>query len=256
MVRRQTHGSGAAVHTEWKVEAVLPLRRAIVVLCVLLVLLALCWLLLRNYAPAGHPRTANEPIIQKQPASATSRTFDPTAPPADTPPLSEGELAVCDSNFTSKAVVSGEARKSDATHATMTITQVAVTLGLTVTVWTPTGASDHVAEHEDGHRQISEYYYQTADKLASQIATRYIGKQVPVSGPDLDAEITKMLQQMGAEITDEYSKELNPESTQSRYDDITDHSRNDVSAKDAVAQAIQDTKTTRREFAPRREPGG
>ena len=160
------------------------------------------------------------------------------------PPMSPGELAVCDSNFTAKADVVGESQESDSTHATLTITGVKMTLGLTVAIWTPEGATDHVIEHEDGHRQISEYYYETADKLAAQIAAKYIGRRVPVEGTDLHAEITKTLQQLGAEITDEYDKELNPETTQLRYDAITDHARNDVSAKDAVAQAIRETATT------------
>jgi hypothetical protein len=45
---------------------------------------------------------------------------------------------------------------------------------------------------------------------------------------------------LGAEITDEYNKELNPDPTQLRYDEITDHSRNEVDSKDAVAQALKD----------------
>ncbi|HUK30024.1 MAG TPA: hypothetical protein VLV89_02860 [Candidatus Acidoferrum sp.] len=221
------------------------MRKAIIVLCGLLALLGLCWILLQHYATSARPHTAVSPIIEKQAAVVTRNTFDPTAPPpADMPPMSPGELAVCDSNFTAKADVVGESQESDSTHATLTITGVKMTLGLTVAIWTPEGATDHVIEHEDGHRQISEYYYETADKLAAQIAAKYIGRRVPVEGTDLHAEITKTLQQLGAEITDEYDKELNPETTQLRYDAITDHARNDVSAKDAVAQAIRETATT------------
>lgn len=115
-----------------------------------------------------------------------------------------------------------------------------MTLQLSVAIWVPAGVTQHVIEHEDGHRQISEYYYQTADKLARRIAAPYMGKQVAISGADLQAESSKALQKMGAEITDEYNKELNPEPAQLRYDDITDHSRNDFVAQDAVAQAIQE----------------
>jgi hypothetical protein len=216
-------------------------KNSVILLCAMLALILGGWLWWRNSGSGGGPQVTAAPIIEKLPAIVTNRTFDPTAPPPEMPPLTEGELAVCDSNFTANAVVSGETRKSDATHASMTITGVKVTLGLTVNVWTPPGASDHVVEHEDGHRQISEYYYKTADQVAARIAARYIGKQVPVSGADLNAEITKTLEQMGAEITAEYDKELNPEAAQLRYDAITDHSRNDVSAKDAVAQAIRET---------------
>lgn len=155
------------------------------------------------------------------------------------PPLAPGENAECDSDFESNASVRGESRQTDATHAIVTITQVKVTLQLNINIWVPAGATQHVIEHEEGHRQISEYYYQTADKLAERIAAAYLGKEVEISGADLGAESNKMLQQMATEITAEYNKELNPGPTQLLYDDITDHGRNDVAVKDAVAHALK-----------------
>ena len=155
------------------------------------------------------------------------------------PPLASGETAECDSEFLSNASVRGESRETDATHATVTITQIKVTLQLNINIWEPTGVSQHVIEHEEGHRQISEYYYQTADKLAERIAATYMGKQVEITGTDLGAESSKMLRQMATDITDEYSKELNPGPTQLLYDAITDHGRNEVVAEDAVAHALK-----------------
>lgn len=160
------------------------------------------------------------------------------------PRLGPGEEAVCDSNFLSNASVAGEVERTDATHAIVTITHVKVTLQLSVTIWVPVNASQHVTDHEEGHRQISEYYYQTADKVAEQVAAAYIGKRDLITGSDLNAELTKFLQQTGAEITDEYDKELNPEPAQLRYDTITDHSRNEVVSTDAVAQALKDAANT------------
>jgi len=98
-----------------------------------------------------------------------------------------------------------------------------------------------VIEHEEGHRQISESYYQTADRVAERIAATYIGKQVEIAGADLSAESTRALQQMAADITDEYKRELNPGPTQLLYDSITDHGRNQVVVKDAVAHALKNT---------------
>ncbi|MGA7181692.1 MAG: hypothetical protein WBX11_19200 [Thiobacillaceae bacterium] len=51
---------------------------------------------------------------------------------------------------------------------------------------------------------------------------------------------TKLLQKMGADITDEYNKRLHVERTQLRYDAITNHSRNEVTARDAVAQSLKE----------------
>jgi hypothetical protein len=186
------------------------------------------------------PREASVQI-NKEPVAFASHTFDPAAPPTDMPPLPSGEIAECDSNFLSRASVRGQPRKTDATHATVTITQVLVRLQLHINIWLPIGATQIVAEHEEGHRQISEYYYQTADKLAERIGAAYIGKHVEVTGADLDAESAKMLLQVATDITNDYNKELNSNPTQLLYDAITDHARNGVISKDAVDHALKNT---------------
>jgi hypothetical protein len=213
--------------------------RGLLAFCVVLAALVFGWLAWRNSASRQHFQEATAPVIIKQPVAVANRTFDPTAPPRDMPPLSGGEIAVCDSDFQSDASVRGQSRQADATHATVTITQVKMTLQLNINIWVPIGATQRVTEHEEGHRQISEYYYQTADRLAEKIAARYLGSQVDIAGIDLSSESTKMLQQMAREITGEYNKELNPRPTQLLYDDITDHGRNDVVVQDAVAHAIK-----------------
>ena len=212
--------------------------RGFIVLCVLLGALLFGWLLSRDNSARPPRSEIAAPTINKHPLVFASRTFDPANPPADMPPLAAGENAECDSDFLSNAIVGGKSRKTDATHATLTITQINVTLQLLITIWVPAGVTQHVIEHEEGHREISETYYQTADKVAEQIAATYMGKQVEITGTDLGAESNKMLQQMAAEITGEYNKQLNPEPAQLLYDTITDHSRNEVVVKDAVAHAL------------------
>jgi hypothetical protein len=213
--------------------------RGLIVLCVLLGGLVFGWLTWRDFSSRRQLREAPVPTINKQPVAFANRTFDPATPPTDMPPLATGEIAGCDSDFLSNASVRGESRQTDATHATVTITQIKVTLQLNINIWVPTGVTQHVIEHEGGHRQISEYYYQTADKLAERIAATYMGKQVEITGTDLSVESSKMLQQMATDITDEYNKELNPGPTQLLYDAITDHGRNEVDVKDAVAHALK-----------------
>ena len=180
-------------------------------------------------------------IVSKLPVAFAQRSFDPAALPAAMPPLGEGEEAECDSNFVSNANVSGTSQKLDATHAVVTVTQVKVTLELRINIWVPPNATQHVIEHEQGHRQISERYYQTADKIAEQVAAPYIGRQVTVTGTNLDAAVREALQQLGVEITAGYNDKLTPGPAQQRYDDLTDHSRNSVDANDAVAQALNGT---------------
>ena len=216
----------------------MPLR-GLIVLCILLGVLICGWLTWRDFSSRRQLREAPVSTINKQPVVFANRTFDPATPPTDMPPLAPGENAECDSNFLSNASVRGESRQTDATHATVTITQIKVTLGLNINIWVPTGVTQHVMEHEEGHRQISEYYYQTADKLAERIATKYMGRRVEITGTDLGVESSKMLQQMATDITDEYNKELNPAPTQLLYDNITDHGRNEVVVRDAVAHALK-----------------
>lgn len=223
-----------------KMDAEAILRpRGLILFCGLIGVPIFGWLTLSGCSSQRQLKEASVPTIIKRPMAFASRTFDPAAPPADMPPLSAGEGAECDSNFLSNASVRGETRQADATHATVTITQIRVTLQLNITIWVPTGASQHVIEHEEGHRQISEYYYQTADKLAERIAATYIDKRIEITGADLGAESGKVLQKMAAEINDEYNEELNAGPTQLLYDSITDHGRNDVVVKDAVDHAIK-----------------
>jgi hypothetical protein len=213
--------------------------RRVMVLFVLLGILIFGWLVWRDSSSRRQLKEAPAPAITKQPVAFASRTFDPASPPANMPPLAPGETAECDSEFLSNASVRGEPRQTDATHATVTITEIKMTLQLNINIWVPAGATQHVIEHEEGHRQISEYYYQTADKAAERIAATYVGKQFEITGTDLGAESNKMIQQMAVDITDEYKKELNPGPTQLLYDSITDHGRNEVVFKDAVVHALK-----------------
>jgi hypothetical protein len=214
-------------------------RRIILLGALLAAVVLVSWLVWRSSSSQRQLGLA-APTITKQPIHFASRTFDPENPPPDMPQLAPGELAVCDSNFLSNANVGGDAQGTDSTHAIVTVTSVNVNLQLNVTIWVPANSSQHVLEHEDGHREISEHFYRDADKLAAKIAAGYLGRKFSISGTDLQGELSKALQKMGAEITDEYSRELNPNPTQLRYDEITDHSRNDVSAKDAVAEALHE----------------
>ena len=216
----------------------MPLRSPIAV-CLLVAALLLAGIAWHRHSTGPPPEPA-KPVIVKQPVTFAQRSFDPVNPPADMPTLGDGEEAECDSNFISDANVSGHMQRIDTTNATVTVTQVKVTLQLKVTIWVPNGATQHVIEHEEGHRQISEHYYQFADKLAAEVTAPYIGRQVAISGPDLNAEFRNSLLRLSKEITAEYNNKLNPDRAQQRYDDLTDHSRNDRDSKEAAAQAIQE----------------
>jgi hypothetical protein len=179
--------------------------------------------------------------ITKVPVNAETRYFDPRRPSKERPPLTPPEEAVCASDFLADASVGGQAALTDATHAKVTINQVKVTLQLDLTIWLPNNPQKWTVEHENGHRQISEYYYKNADVIARRIAEPYLGKVIDISGRDLRKALSAALQKVGAEITDEYNKQMPVAATQDRYDRITEHSRKDISVPDAVAQALKET---------------
>ena len=151
--------------------------RTIIVLCVFLGVAAFAWLKWRDNSARDSSKNTSGTIVNKLPVHFASRTFDPASPPPEMPPMTPGEAAVCDSNFVASANVSGNTHPTDATHAGVSVTQVKVTLQLNVTIWTPADASPRVMEHENGHRQISEHYYETADKVVERIAATYLSKQ-------------------------------------------------------------------------------
>ena len=215
------------------------LSRRFIALSVLFKVALIGWVICCALSCNRPPNDLPAVTIVRQPVNFARRTFDPAQPPSDMPPLTEGEYAACDSNFLSNATVAGQTRQTDLRHSMLTVTHIKMDLQLNLTIWVPQDANEHVAQHEEGHHQIAEYYYQSADKLAERIAMTYLGRQIEIAGTDLQAEANQVLQQTAAAITAEYSRELNPGPAQLLYDSITDHSRNDVAVKDAVTHAIK-----------------
>ena len=119
------------------------LSQRLLVFCILLgavIIGALGW---REFSSRQNEQRA-APLIDKQPAAIANQTFDPLNPPGEVASLSSGENAACDSKFESNASVSGETRETDATHGTVTVTQVKMTLHLNLTIWTPADVTQHV----------------------------------------------------------------------------------------------------------------
>lgn len=197
-------------------------------------------IVLMSWVPSLHAEQPPVTIV-KMPVNAGTRIFDPRRPPRDRPPLRGSEEAVCASDFLSDVSVGGQAIQTDAMHAKLTINQIKMTLQLDITVWLPTNPQKWTTEHEEGHRQISEHYYQHADAIARKVAESYMGKVIDISGRDLRKAVSAALKQAGADITNEYNRQMTVETTQDRYDQITEHSRKDIPVPDAVAQALKET---------------
>jgi len=108
--------------------AFLPVHRTLL-LCAI-VSASLCACLSSSDTSAPPPPAKDSVQITKLPPAYASHKFDPSAPPPNMPPLHPGEAAVCDADFIARSAVRGQPRRSDKTHAMLTITQVIMTLQL------------------------------------------------------------------------------------------------------------------------------
>lgn len=210
---------------------------------IIVVLVLLCW------APSVQAEQPQVEIV-KMPAQIGTRYFDPKRPPQDRPPLRGPEEAVCEGDFLSDASVGAQAQMADATHAKATINRIKVTLQLNITIWLPNNPQKWTVEHEEGHRQISEYYYRNAETIARRAAESYLGKSVDISGNDLRRALSAAIGKIAEEITNEYNRQMPVETTQDRFDAITEHSRKDIPVTDAVAQALKETYPVERGIVP------
>jgi hypothetical protein len=189
------------------------------------------------------PVQSEQPQVEivKMPAQISTRYFDPVQPPSDRPPLTGPEEALCVGDLLSDASVGGQVMQIDATHAKARINRIKVTLQLNITTWLPNHPQKWTVEHEEGHRQISEYYYRNAEVVARRIAEPYFGKTIDLSGADMRNALSKAIDKIAEDITNEYKSQMPVETTQRRYDTITEHSRKEIPVPDAVAQALKET---------------
>ena len=216
-----------------------PLKLLMPTMIVGIALLAL--LIGEEAAWARTAESAETVNITKTPVNVKYHTFDPRRPPSEMPRLKPPEAALCVANFLSSASVSGQAASTDATRAKLTINRIDVTLQLNITIWLPPNPPRKIVEHEEGHRQIAEYFYNSADLIAKRLAQSYIGKVIELSGRDVRKALTLALNKIGEDITEAYKKQMPVERAEVRYDAITDHGRNDVPVATAVAQSIRET---------------
>jgi hypothetical protein len=202
------------------------------------------WLIVMFVLVVGVPSVQpEEPQVEivKMPPQIGTRSFDPTRPPPDRPPLTGPEEAVYAGDFLSNASVGGQVRQIDATHAKARINRITVTLQLNITTWLPNNPEKRIVEHAEGHRQITEYYYRNAEVIARRIAEPYLGKTIDLSGADWRNALSAAIDKIKADITNEYKRQMPVDITQNRYDTITEQSRNNIPVPDAVAQALKDT---------------
>jgi hypothetical protein len=178
-------------------------------------------------------------VDRKAPA-ATTRTFNPSRPPKEMPPLRPGEAAVCESRFLCQVQVEVEITSVGDEKPKCTIVGVKSELRLDVLVWLPTDVTPKIRAHEDGHRQISEAFYASAEEVAKRISAHYIGQELEIKSAE-QADTRPVIQRVANEFCQKYlgQVEVPSERVQMRYDQLTDHGRNRLGEKEAIRRAMQ-----------------
>lgn len=190
-------------------------------------------------------------VINKTPVEVKIRTFNPQKPPAEMPPLKGDEAAVAVSQFGCEAAISVLITQSGdeiAPKREVKIESVKVTLQLWVTIWLPNNAPQKLKAHEQGHRRISEKFYENAEKIAAELARPLVGQALEAAGADLDSAVQQAIEQTVRQFCGEYMNQTHfpAERVQKIYDKITDHGRNSLAEDKAIEQALaQDQLTTK-----------
>ncbi len=179
--------------------------------------------------------------IDRAPEHVTHRVFDPARPPREMPKIVPPEVAVTSGDSSIDVSVGGSTRETASNRAEVTITNVELRLHLDITVWLPKDAAHAVVEHEEGHRRISERYYENAASVARDVAQPYLGKVIVLTSRNVRGQVHDALGRVSAQIAAEYSHRMPIEATQRRYDEITAHSLNDVAVNAAIDQAFAET---------------
>lgn len=193
---------------------------------------------------------AADPVqVNKTRPVVEHRTFNRAHPPADMPPLEGEEAAVTKSVFGIESEFAVEIlsqnNRNGKTVAKIKVAGVTVNLTLKVTIWVPEDAPKTIIEHEDGHRQISEYFYKDADRVARNIAQQFIGQTYQSEGTDADSASRAALDKALNDLSQGYMTQVQGISVKANviFDEITNHGRNQkISVEKAMKQSIDRAK--------------
>jgi hypothetical protein len=188
-------------------------------------------------ACAARGAEAEGVTVRKAAVTVVIRTFNPQYPSKDMPKLEPSEAAVTQSGFACAVQIEVETRRPEDEPPETKIITVRADLRLDVTEWIPKDASTKIRNHEEGHRRISEIFYEDADKSARDLAAKYLGRKLEVKGEGIDAAIKAQASEFCKDYLDAVEKPA--QKAQEQYDKLTDHGRNKVPEKTAIEKAME-----------------
>lgn len=191
--------------------------------------------------------------INKKPAQVAQRTFDPKRPPSDMPPLGPNEAAVTHSAYGVGAqvqvVVLNEDKSPGEVVSEMRIEAVKVDTTLAITLWLPKNASKALIAHEEGHRRISEMFYEEAESIAREVSQPYVGRTIRATARSAEAAREAAMTKAIGEINGAYMARTQIPSSRVNelFDRITDHGRNGrVSVDQGIQRAVEQYRKEKR----------
>ncbi|MGE5607890.1 MAG: hypothetical protein ACM359_01430 [Bacillota bacterium] len=198
------------------------------------------------FALASSAHAADAITVGFPPPAVEVRTFDPSDPPSDMPQLLPQEAAVTHSAFgvrsSLQAMVSNEQSQNGRTTSTLKVESIQVELSLAITMWLPEQVTRPLVAHEEGHRRISERFYQDGERVARNLAQKYIGQSITGQGPTPQAAREAAMNKVINELNGAYMAAIQTPSVQVNiiFDTITQHGRNTkLPADQAIRQALQ-----------------
>jgi len=192
-------------------------------------------------ATAPAIRAEDHPItVKKNPPKITRRQFDPAHQPAQMPKLTPPEAGVCHFDFGIDAGLGTFTDEIKPNTVEAEVDSVDVILDLSIDIWAKYGAPKKLLQHEEGHRQICEYYYRNAEVIARQLAQKMIGRKATATGRNKKEAADAAQQKLLTELNLAYMNEVRVRCSacQKRYDKITNHSLIPIPEADAIAQAL------------------
>jgi hypothetical protein len=182
----------------------------------------------------------NPVTIRQNAPRITRRSFDPARPPATMPKLTPPESGVCHFEFTCDAGLGVFVDQTAPNTVEVEVDSVDMVLDLTIDIWAKNGAPAKLRQHEEGHRQICEHYYQNAAEIARRLAKAMIGRKATGTGRTKDEATSNAQQKLLSELNLAYMNEtrVRCSACQVRYDAITNHGLKPIGEADAIAQAL------------------
>ena len=185
-------------------------------------------------------RAGGAVAVTVEPPTVTYVEFDPRRPPGDMPGGGSDGAGLCRNVFEIEARIMSSLEVLSPTALRAYPTDFDIITRLRVTIYTPQGSHEQLLEHENGHRQIGEYYYRAAESAARDAAASLYGTAFEAYGPDRPAAEQAVGEQVLAALKDGFMTRTHARSVaaNARYDAITRHGLAAVAEADAVAAAL------------------